>query len=324
MIHYVEGFPGLGKTYFSVVILAERIKKNRSKTYQSIVSNVRGYKADDFDIDDIERPNSLYIIDEIQKFNKYHDKLFLHLCEHRHLGQDWIIMTQCKDAIPRKFMGLLERSYCLEPIAGSSFTRAVTRIGKPIITNKMVISNETFQPKKTDVYQTVSEGAEIPKRKMPMKYILIFAALPVMIFITVFWAMSSIDRFTGSDEAVASVVEPPSVVSEPLDIKDVLQPVSVASDDIVCPDKLPDSLSDQLIYLDCHPETIVNSKIIHSHVNGHDIYHFASSDLSQFIRSNNKMIMKRFAFDDSRRKRIFLDGTGNAARGVPQSVVGTQ
>jgi len=283
MIHYIEGFPGLGKTYFSVVILAKRLKEKREKPYEHIVSNVRGYDSDDFDVEDLAKPNTLYIIDEIQKFNKHHDKLFLHLCEHRHLGQDWVIMTQCKDAIPRKFMGLIERSYCLEPVAGGSSTRAVCRIGKPNVTNKMIISNEIFKPRATDVYKTVSDGSQIPKRKMPMKYIMIMAVVPVLFFVTIGIGKAAYSHFSGKGAETADIEKPSSNFS-PLNIASNIlknEPTkknynSVKPSISKCPDSLGGSFDNQIKFLECSEKEkkLVDSyKILHLFHKGRHIYH---------------------------------------------------
>jgi len=312
MIHYVEGIPGMGKTYFSVVILAPRLIKSRIKKYEHVFSNVRGFKSEQFDVDSMDQKNSLFIIDELQAFNKHHDKLFLHLCEHRHLGQDWIIMTQVKDAIPRKFLGLIEKSYSLEPVAGSASTRAVCRLGKPLLSNKAIISNEIFKPRDNDVYDSVSAGAEMPKRKMPFKYILIFAALPMVIFVAAKVTFWSYDKFASKGTTEVSVPSP-----DPLPVfssKDRLKPTRKVYNEPVaddsCPDSLGGSFEHQLLFLDCHSVAVKRPEILHSRVNGLDIYHSPSTSLRQFDRERSPLVFERFLFSSRKRQERFLIDAG--------------
>ncbi len=178
MIYLIVGKPRSGKSYYMATKLVPRLQKAaqaKGKKFR-LISNIRGHVDADVTIDfqddftDRKYDNSTLILDEVQYFSARDNKglMFQHFTTHGHQGRDYYWITQSVAAIPRKWQGLVEKTIKIEPVAGSSISRAIHYIGIPR-KGDMPMEVETYRPGPTDKYKTVEDGAEVPKRRMPGK-----------------------------------------------------------------------------------------------------------------------------------------------------------
>jgi len=183
MITLIVGRPRTGKTYYLCVVLLERLQRAFKK--RPLVSNVRGHQDVthvlnfDDDFTDRKYDKSLIILDEVQ-FYSCRDKkgeMFQHFTVHGHQERDYVWITQSTSALPTKWLGLVERTIKIETVAGSQISRALHYVGTPMRSDEP-IESETFRPRATDLYKTVEDGMQPPKRRMPSKvWMLLFASL---------------------------------------------------------------------------------------------------------------------------------------------------
>lgn len=312
MIVYVEGMPGVGKTYYTVNnIIPELVKRRQGfGGYSAVFTNIRGYNdfdAKPFDIQNLFEKNSLYVIDEVQQYNDRAEFLFRHFCVHRHYGQDIVIITQIKDALPRKFFGVVERSVQVEPIVGSQFSRAVHKVGKPNANNRLVIKVDHFKPGPCDKYKTVDDGSEVTSRRVPTRFLVYVGLLFCFVCMTVgggFWAYRHFTAkaehktFKGVAPVAKAPTEPGSKISKPSYVVSEALPKKTedskqeTSDD--CPDSLPPDFEGQVKYLECLP-VIYTARL----PDGSTLF----SDSAEFIYGGRSAFnVHRYMFDSRRAK----------------------
>ena len=181
MITLIVGVPGSGKTWFAVEKL---IPAKLRASGLRLASNIRGHVDADLIIDDdadITNPRfdkKLIVLDEVQ-FVALRDKkneMFQHFTVHRHTQREYLWITQSLSALPKKWLGLVERTIKVSPVAGSATSRAQEYLGLPRVID-LPVNSTMFRPGPTDKYQTVETGFETMKRRVPGKVIALSIAL---------------------------------------------------------------------------------------------------------------------------------------------------
>jgi len=215
MITLIVGVPGSGKTFYAVERLIPNLLKKKPVCFSNIRKHVDSKSVFGFDDDFTvsEYDNALIVLDEVQFFSlrDARGELFRHLTIHRHSGREYIWITQSVSAIPRKWLGLVERTIEISSIAGSQLSRARYYQGLPRRDNP-VLSEVRFLPGATDKYQTVEDNAQEIKRTVPFYVWKMAAALVGVISLTAFLGFYAFGHFMGRGEASISKV---SVSSKP-------------------------------------------------------------------------------------------------------------
>jgi len=264
MITLIVGVPGSGKTWYAVEKLIPKLLKSKKRCFSNIRGHVDAKKTfgfdEDFTISDFD--NSLVVLDEVQFFSLRDASgvFFRHLTVHRHTGRDYVFITQSTAALPRKWLGLVEKTIEISSIAGSQFSRARHYQGIPKITNP-VLAEEKFKPCATDKYQTVEEGVEETKRTVPFYVYKMAGGLCAAVAVTGFIAFAVMNHFFPDKEKSAVVVAEANVQGDHLDntkVIPVLEDESKPDESTIAETKainpqiahFPMNLDDALSFLD--------------------------------------------------------------------------
>lgn len=210
MITLITGIPGTGKTAYAVKTLLE-ISRERP-----IFSNINGLKIDHFPIDaewiknwDTLAPaDSVIVIDECQHHfpprstQSKPPQNVAAFNTHRHMGVDFILITQRANLIDYSLKGLVERHIHIRKTA---LTRMIHEAPEVVdFSEKSVRSENATQPYKLpkdvfSLYKSSELHTKKQRARLPAPAIALMALIPIIGGLS-FYAYSSVaDKMSASD-----------------------------------------------------------------------------------------------------------------------------